>query len=59
MATNFKIGDKVKLTVFVPQGEITQLTITQEGVIQYLFSWNDANGVSHSRWFNENELEPV
>jgi uncharacterized protein YodC (DUF2158 family) len=56
MATAFKKGDVVKLTSIVPQGPVLALRIDDNGVIQYLVEWTDANGATQQRWFDEDQL---
>lgn len=56
MAANFKPGAQVKLNVAPPQGEIVQLSVNQDGDIQYLVEYTDASGDVHQRWFKEDEL---
>lgn len=56
MAANFKPGTQVKLNVAPPQGEVLQLSVSQEGDIQYLVEYTDAAGEVHQRWFKEDEL---
>lgn len=56
MAANFKPGTQVKLNVAPPQGEVQQLSVSQEGDIQYLVEYTDATGEVHQRWFKEDEL---
>jgi hypothetical protein len=56
MAANFKPGTQVKLNVAPPQGEVKQLSVSQEGDIQYLVEYTDASGTVHQRWFKEDEL---
>jgi hypothetical protein len=58
MAT-FKKGDTVKLVMAVPQGPIESLRMDEDGVVQYLVSWTDSNGVTHNRWFDEDQLVTV
>jgi hypothetical protein len=57
--TTFKKGDTVKLAMAVPQGPIEALRMDEDGVVQYLVSWTDANGVTHNRWFDEDQLVTV
>jgi len=57
--TTFKKGDTVKLAMAVPQGPIESLRMDEDGVVQYLVSWTDANGVTHNRWFDEDQLVTV
>lgn len=59
MATTFKKGDNVKLIAVVPQGPVEALRMDENGDVQYLISWVDANGVAHSRWFDEAQLTAV
>jgi len=59
MATAFKKGDVVKLTAVVPQDPVEALRMTEDGVIQYLVSWTDADGVMQQRWFDEEQLTGV
>jgi hypothetical protein len=56
MATTFKKGDTVKLTIAVPQGPVEALRMDEDGNVQYMMSWTDANGVTQTRWFDEAEL---
>lgn len=56
MATKFKKGDSVKLVAVVPEGPVEALRMDEDGNFTYLISWTDANGVTHSRWFDEAEL---
>lgn len=53
---NFKKGDTVKLVAVVPEGPVEALRMDEDGNIQYLLSWTDANGNQHSRWFDEAQL---
>ena len=56
MATKFQKGDVVKLTAPAPQGPVVALRMTEDGVIQYLIEWSDADGVAQQRWFDEDQL---
>lgn len=56
MAANFKIGDTVKVNTTTPEGPVKQLSVNQNGDIQYLISWEDVNGVEQERWFSEEDL---
>jgi uncharacterized protein YodC (DUF2158 family) len=59
MAATFKIGQEVKLIAEVPQGAVKELSVNQEGDIQYLVSWVDSQGQDQSRWFSEDTLALV
>jgi|TARA_R110000868_G_scaffold196991_3_gene443124 uncharacterized protein YodC (DUF2158 family) len=56
MATTFKKGEVVKLSAVVPQGPVIALRMDENGVVQYLVEWEDATGVAHQRWFDEDQL---
>ena len=56
MAAKFKIGDEVKLNAVVPAGPVKQFRMQDDGTVQCLISWNDADGVEQERWFNEDDL---
>jgi hypothetical protein len=53
---NFKKGDSVKLVAVVPEGPVESMRMDEDGNVQYLISWTDANGNEHSRWFDEAQL---
>ena len=53
MATMFKKGERVKLRAITPEGEV------QDGTVQCLLSWVDADGKEQSRWFDETDLTAV
>lgn len=59
MATKFKKGDTIRLDAVIPQGAVEALRMDEEGTVQYLMSWTDANGQAHSRWFDEDQLVAV
>jgi uncharacterized protein YodC (DUF2158 family) len=56
MATTFKKGDVVKLAVAVPEGPVIALRMTEDGMVQYLVEWQDADGTTQQRWFDEDQL---
>jgi len=56
MATAFKKGEVVKLSAVVPQGPVIALRMDENGVVQYLVEWEDMTGVTHQRWFDEDQL---
>jgi uncharacterized protein YodC (DUF2158 family) len=55
MAT-FKKGDTVKLKGIVPQGPVESMRMDEDGNVQYLISWTDADGMAQTRWFDEDQL---
>ena len=59
MATTFKKGDMVKLDINTPQGPVEALRMDEDGNVQYLIAWIDADGVTKSRWFDEDQLVAV
>lgn len=59
MAASFKVGQEVELISVVPKGPVTQLSVDQEGNIEYLVAYQDNDGDSQSRWFKEHELKAV
>lgn len=59
MATKFVKDQQVKAIAVVPQGPVQKLRMDDDGVIWYLISWKDVNGVAQERWFRENELTEV
>ena len=56
MATAFKKGDVVKLVSVVPQGPVQSMRMDDDGNVQYLVSWTDADGNEQQRWFDEAQL---
>jgi hypothetical protein len=56
MATTFKKGDMVKLVAVIPEGPVESLRMDEDGDVQYLISWHDADGELQSRWFDEAQL---
>jgi uncharacterized protein YodC (DUF2158 family) len=56
MATKFKQNDVVKLNVAVPQGPVQAFRMLEDGTVQCLVQWEDADGVTQERWFNEDDL---
>jgi hypothetical protein len=57
MAT-FKKDQVVRLKAVNPEGPILKLRMDDDGTIYYLLSWA-ANGVTHERWFAEDQLVAV
>lgn len=56
MATKFQKGDVVKLNLPMPQGPVAGFRMTEDGVIQCLVEWTDADGNAQQRWFDEDQL---
>jgi uncharacterized protein YodC (DUF2158 family) len=56
MATTFKKGDVVKLKAVLPEGPVTALRMDENGVVQYLVEWVDADNATQHRWFDEDQL---
>jgi uncharacterized protein YodC (DUF2158 family) len=52
----FKKGDVVSVKITVPSGPITAMRMNEDGIISYLVSWTDANGLTQERWFEEDQL---
>jgi uncharacterized protein YodC (DUF2158 family) len=59
MATQFKKDDVVRLKAVIPQGPVEKFRMDEDGVVFCLIAWSDAEGVAHSRWFREDELQLV
>jgi uncharacterized protein YodC (DUF2158 family) len=55
----FKKGEEVKLIAVIPEGPVLALRMDEDGVVQYLISWTDANGIEQQRWFDEDQLVAV
>jgi uncharacterized protein YodC (DUF2158 family) len=55
MAT-FKKGDVVKVRATIPQGPVESMRMDEDGNVQCLISWTDSDKVTHSRWFDEDQL---
>ena len=59
MAASFKIGQEVKVVAVIPEGPVVELSVNQDGDIQYKVQFTDVDGVMQERWFNEDELASV
>jgi hypothetical protein len=57
MATKFVKGQEVKVSAVIPQGPVEKLRMDEDGNFFYMISWTNADGVEHSRWFKEEDLE--
>ncbi len=53
---NFKKGDVVKAVAVVPEGPVEAMRMDEDGNVQYLLSWTDADGNAQTRWFDEAQL---
>ena len=56
MASKFKRGDVVALTAVVPTGPVQSIRMDEDGNVQYLVEWADADGETQQRWFDEEQL---
>lgn len=56
MATKFKKGDVVEVRTAVPKGPVLALRMDEDGNVFCLVQWEDADGVTHERWFEESVL---
>jgi len=56
MATKFKKGDNVIVNSVLPNGPVQALAMNEDGVVRYLITWEDVNGVEQTRWFDEDVL---
>ena len=56
MATKFKKGDKVVVNNVLPNGPVQALAMDEDGMVRYLITWKDVDGVEQTRWFNEDVL---
>lgn len=52
----FKKGQAVKLQAVVPAGPVLAMRMDEDGNVQYLVGWTDANGAKQQRWFDEDQL---
>ena len=52
----FKKGDTVKVVAVIPQGPVESMRMDEDGNVQYMISWTDANGETQTRWFDEAQL---
>jgi hypothetical protein len=56
MAATFPIGSNVKINAVNPEGPVKKIRFTDDGLIEYLVSWTDVDGVEQERWFLEDSL---
>ena len=56
MATTFVKNQVVRVKAVVPSGPVEKLRMDEDGTFHYMISWVDADGVTQSRWFAEDEL---
>ena len=52
----FKKGDVVKLKAVVPAGPVQKMRMDDDGNVQYMIEWEDADGAMQQRWFDEDQL---
>jgi hypothetical protein len=53
---NFKKGDIVKVVSVIPEGPVESMRMDEDGNVQYLISWTDADNNKQTRWFDEASL---
>lgn len=53
---NFKKGDVVKLKAVIPTGPVLAMRMDEDGNIQCLVEWTDADGKAQQRWFDQDQL---
>jgi hypothetical protein len=56
MAATFPLGSTVKINAIAPEGPVTKIRFNDDGLIEYLVTWVDIDGVSQERWFLEDSL---
>jgi len=56
MATKFRKGDVVVVNNVLPSGPVQALAMDEDGMVRYLITWKDVDGVEQTRWFNEDVL---
>jgi len=56
MAANFPLGSIVQVNTVTPEGPVLQIRFNDNGLIEYLVSWIDIDGVEQVRWFLEDSL---
>lgn len=54
--SNFKKGDVVKLIAVIPTGPVLAMRMDEDGNIQCLVEWTDADGKAQQRWFDQDQL---
>jgi hypothetical protein len=55
----FKKGDVLKALAVIPEGPVEAMRMEEDGNVQYLISWADANNQVQTRWFDEAQLIAV
>lgn len=55
----FRKGDVVALKVVAPRGPVLSMRMDEDGNVQCLIEWQDADGVTQQRWFDESALQAV
>jgi len=56
MAATFPLGSNVKVSTVNPEGPVLKIRFNDDGLIEYLVSWMDIDGVEQERWFLEDSL---
>lgn len=57
MATAFKKGDMVEIKTIIPKGPVQALRMDEDGNVFYMIEWQDINGFTQQRWFEESTLQ--
>jgi len=58
MGLPFKVGDRVKQKVYVIEGVVSELVLTDDNSkVQYVVDYTDLQGEPHKRPFEEDQIE--
>jgi uncharacterized protein YodC (DUF2158 family) len=55
----FKKGELVQVKAVNPEGSVQALRMLDDGTVQCMLIWVDADGKEQSRWFDETDLQAV
>lgn len=56
MASVYKKGDVVKVIAVIPTGPVESIRMRDDGMVMYLITYTDVNGVEQHRWFDEDRI---
>ena len=56
MASLYKKGDMIKVVATIPTGPVESIRMLDDGVVSYLITYTDADGVEQQRWFDEHNV---